>query len=78
MSWVRGYEHVLRPMEPASALFSRAVLATGVPPPIPAIAMRSSICSSPRPLLSLLGKGNWTDYGAELCRRTIDIVTHDL
>jgi hypothetical protein len=23
------------------------------------------------------GQGGWTDWGREICRRTIDILTHD-
>lgn len=78
ISWVRGYDHVLGPMEEASALFAQKVLAKGVP-------------TSDRRFLNALyhllmtqtscyrywGEGIWTDYGRELCRRTIEILKYD-
>lgn len=70
VSWVRGYESVLAPMERASAAFSERFLSTGVPTDDPAYR---------RALFHLLacetscyrywGQGIWTDYGAELARR---------
>jgi hypothetical protein len=72
ISWVRGYENVLAPMEEASRLFSEHLLAPGVPPADPRYR---------RALFHLLacetscyrywGQGTWTDYGAELARRAI-------
>ena len=43
ISWVRGYDHVLGPMEDASALFAEKVLGAGHRR-IPATATRSSTC----------------------------------
>lgn len=78
ISWVRGYEHLLGPMERVSSLFHEKVLKPG--------------CSSGEyryrnALLHLLasqtscfrywGEGTWTDYGRELCRRSHDILTYD-
>jgi hypothetical protein len=70
ISWVRGYENVLRPMEQASSLFNELLLAPGVPASDPRYR---------RALFNLLaceasdvrywGQGTWTDYGAELARR---------
>ena len=78
ISWVQGYERVLVPMEQASSLFHERILATGV---------RSDDPRYRRALFHLLaaetscyrywGTGIWTDYGTELSRRTIDIVSHD-
>ena len=78
ISWVRGYESVLGPMEHASALFSEKVIAAGVP---------SSDARYRNALFHLLasqtscyrywGEGLWTDYGRELCRRTIETLRHD-
>jgi hypothetical protein len=72
ISWVRGYENVLAPMEEASRLFSERMLAPGVP---------TSDARYRRALFYLLacetscyrywGQGIWTDYGAELARRAI-------
>jgi hypothetical protein len=78
LSWVRGYDQVLVPMEQASSLFHERVLAHGVP---------SDDTWYRKALFHLLaaetscyrywGEGVWTDYGAELSRRTAEIVTND-
>jgi hypothetical protein len=78
ISWVRGYDHLLGPMETASARFAEKVLDRGVP---------SSERRYREALYHLLttqtscyrywGPGIWTDYGRELCRRTMAILDHD-
>jgi hypothetical protein len=78
LSWVRGYENVLGPMEEASASFHERVIARGMP---------SDERRYRNALLHLLasqtscyrywGQGQWTDYGREICRRTKDILTFD-
>jgi hypothetical protein len=75
ISWTRGYERVLGPMEEASALFDKKMRQAGVPP---------TDARYRKALFHLLltqtscyrywGQGIWTDYGRELCRRTIDIL----
>jgi len=77
LSWVRGYDQVLIPMEQASSLFHERVLARGIP---------SDDARYRKALFHLLaaetscyrywGEGIWTDYGTELSRRTADIITH--
>ena len=78
LSWVRGYENVLGPMEKASAMFSEKVLANGI----------SSKEERYRNALFYLlvsqtscyrywGQGIWTEYAKELCRRTMEILKHD-
>jgi hypothetical protein len=77
LSWVRGYDRVLVPMERASSLFHERILARGV---------RSDDPRYRRALFHLLtaetscyrfpDEGVWTDYGTELARRTADILTH--
>jgi hypothetical protein len=79
ISWVRGYDRVLIPMERASALFSERVLAREV---------RSDDPRYRNALFHLLvaetscyrywGEGLWTDYGAEISRRATEIISHDL
>jgi Glycosyl hydrolase family 57 len=79
ISWVRGYDQVLIPMEQASSLFHERVLARGVP---------TSDRRYRNALFHLLtaetscyrywGQGVWTDYGAELARRVTEIVSADL
>ena len=70
VSWVRGYQNVLAPMQRASTLFSEHLLAPGVPASDPRYR---------RALFHLLacetscyrywGQGTWTGYGTELARR---------
>ena len=78
MSWVRGYENVLGPMEAASALFAEKVLAGKVP-----ASKRSyrnalfHLLASQTSCYRYWGSGIWTDYGRELCRRTMEILKHD-
>lgn len=73
ISWVRGYESVLAPMERASSLFNENFISRGVPTNHPLFR---------RALFLLLacetscyrywGEGVWTDYGAELARRACE------
>ena len=79
ISWVRGYDRVLAPMDEASSLFHDRVLAKGVPTDDP--RYRNALfhlLTTETSCYRYWGEGIWTDYGAELARRTIDIVTHDL
>ena len=79
ISWVRGYERVLAPMDEASSLFHERALATGVPADDP--GYRNALfhlLTAETSCYRYWGEGIWTDYGAELARRTIDLVTHDL
>ena len=78
VSWVRGYENVLGPMERASSLFYEKVLRPGVPPH--ELRYRNALFH----LLSLQtscyrywGQGRWTEYGREISRRAIEILQHD-
>jgi hypothetical protein len=78
ISWVRGYEHILGPMESASALFAEKVLSRGVPTSEP--RYRSALYHlliTQTSCFRYWGKGIWTDYGRELCRRTIEILKRD-
>ena len=79
ISWVRGYERVLAPMDEASSLFHERVLAKAVPADDP--RYRNALfhlLTAETSCYRYWGEGIWTDYGTELARRTIDIVTHDL
>lgn len=78
ISWVRGYEHMLGPMESASAFFAEKVLSRGVPTSEP--RYRSALYHlliTQTSCFRYWGKGIWTDYGRELCRRTIEILKRD-
>jgi len=79
VSWVRGYEGVLAPMDKASSLFHERVLAKAVPTDDP--RYRNALfhlLAAEASDYRYWGQGTWADYGAELARRTIDIVTCDL
>jgi hypothetical protein len=78
ISWIRGYEGVLGPMESASALFAEKVLSQNVSPSDPRyrnalyhLLITQTSC------FRYWGKGIWTDYGRELCRRSIGILNRD-
>ena len=78
ISWVRGYDNLLGPMERASALFHEKVLKPGAPASDP--RYRNALyhlLSSQTSCYRYWGQGLWTDYGRELCRRTEAIITHD-
>ena len=76
ISWVRGYQGVLGPMESASALFAER-----------AMRGQAKQCDKQHEdaLFHLLvsqtscfrywGEGAWTDYGRELCRRATEALT---
>ncbi len=78
ISWVRGYEGLLGPMEELSSLFYEKVLRPGLP---------SSGLRYRKALFHLLvsqtscyrywGQGIFFDYGREICRRGIEILTHE-
>ncbi len=78
ISWVRGYENVLGPMEKASSLFNEKVLKPKVPTSDPRYrnALFYLLCSQTS-CYRYWGQGIWTDYGRELCRRAEAILTHD-
>ena len=79
ISWVRGYDDVLGPMDEASALFHEKVLAKAFPSDDQ--RYRNALfhlLTAETSCYRYWGEGIWTDYGAELARRTTDIVDHDL
>jgi hypothetical protein len=78
ISWVRGYSHVLKPMEAASALFAEKVLAKGVPPDDPRYRRALfHLLTSQTSCYRYWGEGIWTDYGRELCRRACEILENE-
>lgn len=79
LSWVRGYDDVLGPMEEASAKFYDKLIRPGVPTDHP--AYRNALYHlliSQTSCYRYWGQGQWTDYGRELCRRTLAILEHDV
>ena len=78
ISWVRGYDNLLGPMERVSSLFFQKVLKPGVPANEPRFqnALFHLLCSQTS-CYRYWGQGIWTDYGREICRRLEEILTHD-
>jgi len=78
ISWVRGYDHVLRPMERASALFSEKFLGK-IPTTDP--RYRNALfhlLTAETSCYRYWGEGVWTDYGREIAERSIRISEHDV
>src|ERR687895_204346 len=76
LSWVRGYDRVLIPMEHASSLFHERVLGRGIPADDPRYRKALfHLLAAETSCYRYWGEGVWTDYGAELARRTTDIIT---
>ena len=79
ISWVRGYDELLIPMERASAAFQERVLARNIPTTDP--GYRNALfylLTAETSCYRYWGQGEWTDYGAELARRTTEIIAADL
>ncbi len=78
LSWVRGYENVLAPMEEASSAFYEKVLKSGVPSNDP--RYRNALfhlLTAETSCYRYWGQGLWTDYGREISRRAKDIANFD-
>jgi hypothetical protein len=78
LSWVRGYENVLAPMEEASSRFYETAIKPGVATSDP--RFRNALfhlLSAETSCYRYWGQGLWTDYGREISRRVTDILTHD-
>lgn len=78
ISWVRGYENILGPMEKVSSLFHEKVLKPGLP--TAEHRFRNALfhlMASQTSCYRYWGTGIWTDYGVEICRRANDILTYD-
>jgi hypothetical protein len=78
ISWVRGYDDVLIPMDRASSLFHERVLRTGSSPA--RAHYRNALfhlLTAQTSCYRYWGSGVWTDYGREIARRAADIATYD-
>lgn len=79
ISWVKGYENLLGPMEKVSSLFNEKVLKAGISTNNPGYRKALfHLLSSQTSCYRYWGQGTWTDYGIEICRRASDIINHDL
>lgn len=78
ISWVRGYDQLLGPMEKASSLFYERALQPHVPTGEHRFrnALFHLLCSQTS-CYRYWGTGIWTDYGREICRRLNAILDHD-
>jgi hypothetical protein len=76
LSWVRGYESVLGPMEKVSALFAQKAQGVQTSDPRYRNAL-FYLLTSQTSCYRYWGSGTWTDYGRELARRTHDILKYD-
>ncbi len=75
-SWVRGYSSVLKPMEQVSALFAEKTREVPASDPRYRNALFYLLLTQTS-CFRFWGKGLWTGYAIELCRRTSDILNHD-
>jgi len=78
LSWVRGYENVLGPMEKVSSLFFEKVISKNIPPG--EYRYRNALfylLVSQTSCYRYWGQGVWTDYAREICRRAQEILSHD-
>jgi hypothetical protein len=78
ISWVRGYENVLGPMEKVSSLFNEKLIKPHVSTADRRYrnALFHLLCSQTS-CYRYWGQGIWTDYGREICRRAEAVLTHD-
>jgi hypothetical protein len=79
ISWVKGYDSLLGPMERTSSLFYEKILKPGMAKSDPRFrnALFHLLCSQTS-CYRYWGQGIWADYGKELCRRLEAILTHDV
>ena len=77
ISWVRGYENVLGPMEAVSALFAEKALGKVSTSEHRYRNALFYLLTTQTSCYRYWGQGIWTEYARELCRRTSDILTHD-
>ncbi|RKZ41627.1 MAG: glycosyl hydrolase family 57 [Gammaproteobacteria bacterium] len=78
ISWVKGYENVLGPMDKISSLFNEKALKAQIP--TNEHRYRNALfhlMASQTSCYRYWGQGLWTDYGQEICRRAGDILKYD-
>jgi hypothetical protein len=78
ISWVKGYENLLTPMQQLSARFHQVL--DGRTIDLNSQRYRNALYHlllSETSDFRYWGQGIWTDYGRELCRRGTEILAHD-
>jgi hypothetical protein len=78
ISWVKGYDSLLGPMERVSSLFFEKVLSKKSPTNEQRFrnALFHLMCSQTS-CFRYWGQGVWVEYGKELCRRAEEIINND-
>jgi len=79
LSWVKGYDNVLAPMEQVSVRFHEKI--DGQDVSTDDQRYRNALfhlLSSQTSCYRYWGQGLWTDYGREICRRAENILDHEL
>ncbi|HQH28469.1 MAG TPA: glycosyl hydrolase family 57, partial [Oligoflexia bacterium] len=75
ISWVRGYENLLGPMDKASSLFNEKVLRGNIPNNDNRFRTALFLLMTAQTsCFRYWGQGQWTDYGRELCRRAEEFI----
>jgi glycosyl hydrolase family 57 len=77
LSWVRGYENVLGPMEAVSARFAERALGKVSTKEHRYRNALFYLLLTQTSCYRYWGQGIWTEYARELCRRASDILAHD-
>ena len=77
LSWVRGYENVMGPMEAVSALFSQKAFGKTPTREYRYRNVLYHLLLTQSSDFRYWGQGLWTEYGRELCRRASEILKHD-
>jgi hypothetical protein len=78
ISWVRGYEDLLTPMNRLSATFHQVLDNRSVDRKSqPYRNALTHLLMSQTSCFRYWGQGVWTEYGRELCRRGMEILGHD-
>ena len=78
ISWVRGYDNVLGPMDRVSVLFAEKVLQKKVATSDPRFRKALFyLLITQTSCYRYWGQGIWTEYAREICRRATDILEHD-
>jgi hypothetical protein len=75
ISWVRGYERLLGPMETASAAFAQKIRTGRIDTSNP--QYRDALfylLLSQTSCFRYWGDGEWTEYGREFCRRAVEAI----
>jgi hypothetical protein len=78
ISWVKGYENVLTPMNQLSARFHEVL--DNRPIDTNSQAYRNALFHllvAETSCYRYWGQGVWTEYAREICRRGSDILTYD-